>query len=79
MRIERVVPTTGMRQYPGRNRAGRFVVGDPAFGGKKRRSVATEDEAICYIVTMGYYVMVQAGDQQNMVRLNLFIDGKRVT
>ena len=61
-----------------------FVLGDPKHRGKKhhganRVPVMSETDMIALVVTSGHSLRVWTGAADNMVRLNLFVDGVRVT
>lgn len=81
-RVYRLEPKTGLKRYPVHEH-GYFILGNPKLG-KKRHTVAnrvlvrTEQEMVDLIMR-GYYVRVETDTRPSLVRLNLFIDGKRVS
>lgn len=84
MRVYRLHPKTGARQEPKRDRDGFFVLGAPQHGDQKhvkenKVRVRTEEEMIDLVVSRGHSVRVEAGGRGNMVRLNIFVDGRKVT
>lgn len=83
MNLYREDPATGTRQYPHINRDGRFVLGDPSGGQEKHHRdhkvmVDTESEAVD-LIRRGYSIRVKTPNGTNMVRLNLFLAGVRLT
>ncbi|OWV81058.1 hypothetical protein ATY77_22715 [Rhizobium sp. R634] len=82
MRVFRLDPVTGLKQFPIRE-AGQFVLGDPKHGRKKhtvanRVLVGTEQEMIDLILR-GHSVRVETSTRPSLVRLNLYVDGKKVS
>jgi len=84
VRVYRLEPRTGLERYAIQEN-GFFILGDPQLGGKRhtvrdRVLVQTEQEMIDLIVNQGHYVRVESDDPRgNLVRLNLYIDGKKVS
>lgn len=82
MRVYRLDPKTGKKQLPTKE-AGLFVLGDPKQGNRKhvkanKVTVRTEQEMIDLIMR-GFSVRVDTDTRPSLVRLNLFIDGKKVS
>lgn len=82
MRVYRLHPKTGKKQLPTKE-AGLFVLGDPKHGNRKhvtanKVTVRTEQEMIDLIMR-GFSVRVDTDPRPSLVRLNLFIDGKKVS
>lgn len=82
MRVYRLEPKTGTKQYPARE-AGCFILGDPKLGDRKHTkdnkvAVRTEQEMIDLIMR-GFSVRVETKTSPSLVRLNLFVDGKKVS
>jgi hypothetical protein len=77
-------PRTGRKRYAIQEN-GFFILGDPKLGGKRhtvknRVLVRTEQEMIDLILNRQHYVRVESDDPRgNLVRLNLYIDGKKVS
>ncbi|MFK4061275.1 hypothetical protein [Brucella anthropi] len=84
MRVYRLEPRTGLKRYAIQEN-GFFILGDPQLGGKRhtvknRVLVRTEQEMIDLIVNRQHYVRVESDDPRgNLVRLNLYIDGQKVS
>jgi hypothetical protein len=85
MTIYHLDPTTGKRRDAWRNDKGAFVLGDPQHGKDQHKVAnevyaATEAEAVELIETKGHYIRVEnAGTRESLMRLNLFVDGRRIT
>lgn len=84
MRVYRLEPKTGLKRYA-IQKNGFFILGDPKLG-SKRHTVAnqvlvrTEQEMVDLITKAGHYVRVESDDPRgNLVRLNLHVDGRKVT
>ena len=83
MRVFRLDPATGTKQFPVKE-GGCFALGDYKTHGKKqhlvrnRVLVPTEQEMIDLILK-GHYVLVEDEVRPNLVRKNLYVDGKQVT
>ena len=82
MRVYRLDPKTGQKQYP-KQQNGHYVLGDPKHGNQKHHAknqvlVRTEQEMIDLIMK-GYSVRVGTDAAPSMVRRNLFLDGKPIT
>lgn len=82
MRVHRLDPETGAKQYPTKE-AGCFVLGDPKHGKRKHIAankvvVRTEQEMVDLIMR-GFSVRVDTKTRPSLVRLNLFVDGKKVS
>ncbi|MCZ7453509.1 hypothetical protein [Rhizobium rhizogenes] len=82
MRVYRLEPKTGAKQYPIQE-AGGFILGDPKHGNRKhitanKVTIRTEQEMIDLIMR-GFSVRVETKTRASLVRLNLFVDGKKVS
>lgn len=82
MRVYRLDPKTGNKQYPTKE-AGYFGLGDPKHGNRKHIAsnkvlVRTEQE-IVDLITRGFSVRVDTKTRPSLVRLNLYIDGKKAS
>lgn len=82
MRVYRLDPKTGTKQLPAREN-GNFVLGDPKHGSRKHITanavrVRTEAEMID-LIKRGFSVRVETTTRPSLVRLNLYVDGKRVS
>lgn len=83
-RVYRLDPKTKTEQYPYIEN-GFYVLGDPAFGKKKHLkknqvTVKTERKMIELIIHKGFSVRVNtAAARPSLVRLNIYIDGKKVS
>lgn len=82
MRVYRLDPKTGNRQYPVRQE-GCFDLGDPVHGNQKHHAknqvlVKTEQEMID-LVMQGYSVRVRTDTAPSMVCRNLYVDGYKVS
>lgn len=82
MRVYRLEPKTGAKQYPAQE-AGHFILGDPKHGNRKhittnKVAVRTEQEMIDLIMR-GFSVRVETKTRPSLVRLNLFVDGRKVS
>jgi hypothetical protein len=82
MRVYRLNSKTGTKQFPAKE-GGRFVLGDPRHGSQKHIAankvlVRTEQEMID-LIARGFSVRVETKTRPSLVRLNLFVDGKKVS
>jgi len=83
-RVYRLDPKTKTEQYTYIEN-GFYVLGDPAYGKKKHLKknqvkVKTEREMIDLIIQKGFSVRVNtAAARPSLVRLNIYIDGKKVS
>lgn len=82
MRIYRLDPKTGSKQYP-ITEDGCFVLANPENGSEKHHAknkvlVRTEQEMIDLIM-LGYSVRVGTDAAPSLVRRNIFIDDEQVT
>lgn len=82
MRVYRLDPKTYRKQFPIRQ-DGSFVLGDPAHGNQKYLArnqvlVRTEQEMIDLIMK-GYAVRVATDAAPSLVRLNLYVDGCKIS
>lgn len=81
-RVYRLDPKTDRKQFPIRQ-DGYFVLGDPAHGNQKHLArnqvlVRTEQEMIDLIIK-GYAVRVATDAAPSLVRLNLHVDGRKIS
>lgn len=77
MRVYRLDPKTGNKQYPVQQ-DGCFVLGDPKYGNEKHHGrnqvlVRTEQEMID-LLRLGYSVRVGTETAPSLVSRNLFVD-----
>lgn len=82
MRVYRLNPKTDQKQFPIRQ-DGFFVLGDPAHGNHKHIArnqvlVRTEQEMIDLIMK-GYAVRIATDSAPSLVRLNLYVDGCKIS
>lgn len=82
MRVYRLDPRSGSKQFPVKEE-GNYVLGDPKNGRTKHTSankvlVRTEQEMVD-LIAKGFSVRVETKTRPSLVRLNLFVDGKKVT
>lgn len=82
MRVYRLDPKTGAKQFPVKD-GGWFVLGNPKHGNQKHIAankvlVRTEQEMID-LIARGFSVRVETKTRPSLVRLNLFVDGKKVS
>lgn len=82
MRVYRLDPKTDRKQYPVRQ-DDCFVLGDPKHGNQKHHAenqvlVRSEQEIIDLIMS-GFSVRVGTDAAPSMVRLNLYVDGRKIT
>lgn len=82
MRVYRLDPKNGAKQYPA-TEAGCFTLGDPKHGSRKHIAankvvVRTEQEMIDLIIR-GFSVRIKTKTRPSLVRLNLFVDGERIS
>jgi hypothetical protein len=82
MRVYRPNPKTDQKQYPVRQ-DGCFVLGDPKHGNQKHLArnqvlVRTEQEMVDLIMK-GYAVRVATDTAPSLVRLNLYVDGCKIS
>lgn len=82
MRVYRLEPKSGAKQFPIKE-SGCYVLGDPKHGNRKHTTankvlVPTEQEMID-LIARGFSVRVDTATRPSLVRLNLFVDGKKLT
>lgn len=82
MRVYRLDPKTGSKQYP-IIQDGCFVLANPEHGGEKHHAknkvlVRTEQEMID-LIRLGYLVRVGTDAAPSLVSRNIFIDGEQIT
>lgn len=82
MRVYRLDPNTGSKQYP-IIQDGCFVLANPEHGGEKHHAknkvlVRSEQEMIG-LIKLGYSVRVGTDKAPSLVRRNIFIDDEQVT
>lgn len=82
MRVYRLDPKTDQKQFP-ILQEGFFVLGNPAHGDQKHLArnqvlVRTEQEMINLIIK-GYAVRVATDAAPSLVRLNLHVDGRKIS
>ena len=81
MRVYRLDPKTDRKQYPVRQ-DDCFVLGDPKHGNQKHHAgnqvlVRSEQEMVDLILR-GFAVRVGTDAASSLVRLNLYVDGRKV-
>lgn len=82
LRVYRLDPKTGSKQYPITQDAC-FILANPEHGGEKHHAknkvlVRSEQEMIDLIM-LGYSVRVGTDKAPSLVRRNIFIDGEQIT
>ncbi len=82
MRVYRLDTKTGSKQFPVRQ-DGFYVLADPRHGNQKHHAknqvlVRTESEMI-ELLRKGFSVRVSTDTAPSLVRLNLFVDGERIS
>lgn len=83
MRVYRLEPKTGIKRYAVQEN-GYYILGNYKKFGRKQHTIAnrvlvrTEQEMIDLILE-GHYVRVEDDIRPDLVRRNLYIDGKKVT
>ena len=82
MRIYRLCKS-GEKQVPAIDKDGFFVLGSPKHGhekhhGKNKIRIRDEDEMIA-LLQLGYSIRVKTPTSPSLVRLNLFVDGVRIS
>lgn len=82
MRVYRIDPKTGNKQLPTRE-TGHFVLGDPKHGNRKHiasnKVLASTEQEMIDLIMLGFSVRVDTATRPSLVRLNLFVDGKKVS
>ncbi|KQZ54451.1 hypothetical protein ASD54_03655 [Rhizobium sp. Root149] len=85
MRVYRLEPKSGVKQYA-IQKHGFYILGDRKRFGKKQHHSANEvlvptEQEMIDLILEGHYVRVKddVDPRGNLVRLNLYIDGKKVT
>lgn len=83
VRVYRLEPKTGAKQYPVTDRQGRFILGDPAKGGEKHHAAnavhAASEQEMIDLIRCGFSVRVETATAPSLVRRNLYVDGVKVT
>ena len=82
MRVYRLC-ASGDRQVPIADKDGFYILGSPKHGHEKHHAknkirIRDEDEMIA-LLQLGYSIRVKTPTSPSLVRLNLFVDGVRIS
>lgn len=82
MRLYRLDPFTGSKQYPALQ-DDCFVLGDPKNGNKKHHAknkvLVRDEQEMIDLILIGYSIRVKTDTAPALVCRNLYVDGKQVT
>ena len=82
MRVYRLCKS-GEKQVPAVDKDGYFVLGSPQAGGEKhhaKNKIRTGDEdKMIALLHLGYSIRIKTLKSTSLIRLNLFVDGVRIS